>query len=337
MIAKITVFTATYNRCGFLKALYLSLAEQTCLDFEWLVVDDGSTDGTTEIINSFTSAAPFPILYIKTENRGKHFALNLIPTLSSAPLFLVVDSDHRLFPRAVERLLYYYQAIKSDSLDNYTGVSCLAVDQNFSLIGEPFLSADASDEYANKILRHTRLRNFHYESRLGDKLELVKVSILLEYPFPIVETKCLPESYFVHRYSVKYKTLCFNEIHAQFSLDTDSASLSKAIGSPDNAFGDLYYYIAWLQYSYRLFFRNPIFFLVIAKGYLTTAKRAKLDSKSALSRIKGALPRLILYGGSVILLVGGVWFKLRETFCRIGRILTWMLMIISSVFISKHK
>lgn len=72
---KISIFTPTYNRAYTLGALYESLRKQTCQDFEWIIVDDGSTDNTEELCHRFNSDL-FPIHYFKTQNRGKHVAIN---------------------------------------------------------------------------------------------------------------------------------------------------------------------------------------------------------------------------------------------------------------------
>ena len=71
-MCRITVFTPTYNRAYALPHLYETLQEQTFRDFEWLIVDDGSSDNTEELIQSWINDARLPIRYIKTPNGGKH-------------------------------------------------------------------------------------------------------------------------------------------------------------------------------------------------------------------------------------------------------------------------
>ena len=99
----ITVFTPTYNRKDTLQRLYRSLCAQTVFDFEWLIVDDGSTDGTEAAAGSFSSAL-FPVRYIKKENGGKHTAYNLALQQATGTYFLCVDSDDLLVPDAMEAL-----------------------------------------------------------------------------------------------------------------------------------------------------------------------------------------------------------------------------------------
>ena len=75
-MSNITVLTPAYNRGKLLEKLYESLCAQDCKDFEWLIVDDGSTDDTSERVEQMKQTADFPISYHRKENGGKHTALN---------------------------------------------------------------------------------------------------------------------------------------------------------------------------------------------------------------------------------------------------------------------
>lgn len=105
-IMKLTVFTPTYNRAYIIGNLYRSLRRQTCCGFEWLVVDDGSSDGTKELLEAWMKEEnPFPIRYFRQENGGKHRAVNRGLELAAGELFFTVDSDDYLTDDAVEKVL----------------------------------------------------------------------------------------------------------------------------------------------------------------------------------------------------------------------------------------
>ena len=90
----VTVFTPTYNRAHLLTNLYESLQNQTCKDFEWLIVDDGSKDNTELIINTLLrNEHTFPIRYYKIPNGGKMRAINYGATLAKGDYFCGIDSD----------------------------------------------------------------------------------------------------------------------------------------------------------------------------------------------------------------------------------------------------
>ncbi|MBQ7403876.1 MAG: glycosyltransferase family 2 protein [Lentisphaeria bacterium] len=100
---KFTIFTPSYNRAHTLPRLFDSLKKQTFQDFEWLIVDDGSTDETQKIIEEIQrSEKTFPIIYLKTENGGKHRAINLGLKHAKGTLFFIVDSDDYLPENSLE-------------------------------------------------------------------------------------------------------------------------------------------------------------------------------------------------------------------------------------------
>lgn len=92
-MTELTIFTPTYNRAYILPQLFESLLAQSNRNFEWLIVDDGSSDNTHEIIQNFKSKADFKITYIYQENQGKHVAINTALKNIQTPNFLTVDSD----------------------------------------------------------------------------------------------------------------------------------------------------------------------------------------------------------------------------------------------------
>lgn len=101
---KLTIFTPTYNRADKLNKVYNSLVKQDCIDFEWLIIDDGSSDNTEEVVNSFISEAPFIIRYFKKTNGGKHTAHNMALELASGKYFMCLDSDDYLADNILKEL-----------------------------------------------------------------------------------------------------------------------------------------------------------------------------------------------------------------------------------------
>lgn len=113
---KVTVFTPTYNRAYIISNLYESLQRQTCNDFEWLVVDDGSTDNTKELFEKWTKEDnAFKIHYYYKENGGKGRAINYGVDLAEGELFFNVDSDDYLTDDAIEKICLWESTISGDS------------------------------------------------------------------------------------------------------------------------------------------------------------------------------------------------------------------------------
>lgn len=97
----LTIFTPTFNRAHTLPRLYESLLNQTDYNFEWLIVDDGSSDDTSNLIETFKDEK-FPIRYIYQNNGGKHIASNVGLKAAKGDIFVVLDSDDWFYPNAVQ-------------------------------------------------------------------------------------------------------------------------------------------------------------------------------------------------------------------------------------------
>ena len=111
----VTVFTPTYNRAYILGDLYHSLQRQTCMDFEWLIVDDGSADDTKALVASWQGEEnPFPIRYIYQENGGKCRAINRGLKEADGRLFFTVDSDDYLTDDAIEKVIRWDGELPAD-------------------------------------------------------------------------------------------------------------------------------------------------------------------------------------------------------------------------------
>lgn len=197
----ITVFTPTYNRKYIIGKLYESLCSQTCQNFEWVIVDDGSTDGTKGLISSFISEQKIAIRYIKKTNGGKHRAINSGLQEARGELFFIVDSDDALASNAIERIIYHYSNVKDKS--KFAGICGLKA--HFSgekISGEPnFEVLDCSS------------LEFRFKHKMkGDMAEVFKTDILKKYPFPeIPREKFCPEALIWNRIASKYKLRYFNE------------------------------------------------------------------------------------------------------------------------------
>lgn len=170
-----TVFTPTYNRAYCLGDLYESLREQTFKDFEWLIVDDGSTDNTEEVVNGWIQEGSLRIRFIKQENGGKHRATNRAVSEAQGALFLIVDSDDTLLPGALTAFSQEWRGIPDEQRKNYQGVTCVNVDQHGKIIGGG--------------LPTPRIDCRSYELRYkmgysGDMSGFVATDVLKQFPFP---------------------------------------------------------------------------------------------------------------------------------------------------------
>ena len=117
----LTIHTATYNRAYILEKAYRSLCAQTCKDFEWIITNDGSTDGTDELVRSWQALDNgFPIIYNSMPHVGIPRALNAGVKLASGAWFMMLDSDDHLTPKAVEKILLWLSEIEDS--EGFVGI-----------------------------------------------------------------------------------------------------------------------------------------------------------------------------------------------------------------------
>jgi len=198
-----TVFTATYNRARTLPAVFESLRKQTFQNFEWIIVDDGSTDHTSSLVAAWQRDTTLPIQYLQQSNSGKHVAYNRAGSRARGQLFLTVDSDDFCSVYALERFLSHWLAIPTEERRQFSGVTCLCQDPAGRVIGERF-PRDVIDSDA--ITMH------YWLGISGDKGGLHRTDVMREFPFPVIAgEKFLSEGIVWNRIAAKYKMRFVNE------------------------------------------------------------------------------------------------------------------------------
>lgn len=196
-----TVFTPSYNRRHTLKRVYDGLKQQTFVDFEWMIVDDGSSDNTREMVAEWIKEPnPFRIGYIYKTNGGKNSAHTMAVTRARGFGLVTIDSDDWLLPTALETLKREWDGVANK--DATVGVCGLFQYTDGLVVGDPFpaerLLSTAID------LRHN-LRN------RGDKIGFNRLDVLRAFPFPDLGERYTPESVIWNRISQRYTTLFVNQ------------------------------------------------------------------------------------------------------------------------------
>lgn len=205
----ITVFTPTFNRCEFLPKIYACLCKQTFRHFEWLIVDDGSTDGTAEVVRELIDKKEktkegrmFPIRYFHQENGGKHRAINRGVKEAYGELFLILDSDDTLPSDSLEFVNRYYQQIRDDH--SFGGVCGYMAHHDGTVI------AQGNDDDVLDINSLELRYRYHVK---GDMCEVFKTLVLREIPFPEIENeKFCPEALVWNRIAAKYRLRIFHQV-----------------------------------------------------------------------------------------------------------------------------
>lgn len=176
---KLTIFTPTYNRGYLLPELYDTLLKQDCKNFEWLVIDDGSTDDTQTIVEGWLAerAGGFVIRYHKVDNGGKQRAINRAVELAHSDWLFIVDSDDKLTLDAVSTVIRWIDSLPE--CETFAGVSGLKYNAELPPSEQPNVNIPSCGYVDCSNLE----RNKYGLSQ--DLAEVFKVSVLKKYPFKV--------------------------------------------------------------------------------------------------------------------------------------------------------
>ncbi|PKL26254.1 MAG: glycosyltransferase family 2 protein [Spirochaetae bacterium HGW-Spirochaetae-2] len=198
----LTIFTPTYNRAYILPKLYESLVSQTSKNFKWLLVDDGSTDSTEELIATWISDALIDIKYVKQENGGKQRAHNRAVSICDTELFLCVDSDDFLIETAVNSFIEAWNPIREDN--TVSGIIALKGYDLVTPIGTGFPKGVSFSPLSQLY------QKYGYK---GETALMFRSSILKDYFYDVADgEKFITESYIYMQIDQKYTMLILNKI-----------------------------------------------------------------------------------------------------------------------------
>ncbi len=169
---KLTVFTPAYNRAELLGRVYDSIRAQKAEDFEWLIVDDGSVDNTEEVVNELVKKAPFPVVYVKKENGGKHTAHNTALENARGEWFMCLDSDDMLAEKAIENIF----SVLSQCKNEVCAVAAYKSDEKGKLLSDEFLNGEAPDGI------YSLLEKYH-----GEYVFIFRTDVIKKYPYPVFD------------------------------------------------------------------------------------------------------------------------------------------------------
>lgn len=219
---KISVCTPTYNRAGLLHRVYDSLVSQTYQNFEWIVVDDGSTDKTKEVVAKYIKEGKIKIRYIYKENGGKHSAVNIGVQNASGEFFVIADSDDGFEVNSFATLMLEWENIPENEKSLYRGIACRCKDQQGRLVGEN-IPGDIS------ICKNELDVKYKYKYRF-ELWGMTKTEILRAYPFPSIKgLRFFPEAVIWDNISRKYNTKYINDALRIYYLDqVDSTTYEKS-------------------------------------------------------------------------------------------------------------
>lgn len=212
---KLTVFTPTYNRAYCLGNCYESLVRQTCKDFIWLIVDDGSSDHTKELVSDWQKENKIEIKYIYQENLGMHGAHNTAYELIETELNICIDSDDYMPEDAVEKILLIWEKYGNDDVSGIIGLDSYTDGQ---IIGT---------RLPNHLKSSTLFDLYYKHGVTGDKKLVYRTELTRDYPYPLFEDeKYVGLAYKYYKLDQQFEMLLMNEVLCCVEYLPDGSSMN---------------------------------------------------------------------------------------------------------------
>jgi glycosyltransferase involved in cell wall biosynthesis len=222
----LTIFTPTYNRGYILSRCYESLKNQTNKDFIWLIIDDGSTDGTKQLVQNWIKENEIKIRYHFQDNQGMHGAHNTAYNLIDSELNVCIDSDDYMPNDAVEKIIKFWKEFGDETVSGIIGLDAFS---NQEIIGTRL------PEYLKK---STLYDLYEKHGVKGDKKLVYRTDLTKKHPYPLFEgEKYVGLSYKYLKLDTEYKLLIMNEILCHVEYLTDGSSLNMLMQYKKNPKG----------------------------------------------------------------------------------------------------
>lgn len=214
----ITVFTPTYNREKHLTDCYNSLVNQTSQNFIWQIIDDGSTDGTEELVQKFVEEGRIRIHYKKKPNGGKASTINLSLEITDTPLWVTLDSDDYFLDNAIETIAKHYKIIENQ--DDVCGMFGLRANPD----GTPMQNKNIPES-----IDYTTQSQVRYDLGIPPEyIHVYKTEIARNYKYPIINgEKYMPLSYVFDQIDQKYKYKVLHEPLMVCEYQSDGITKNK--------------------------------------------------------------------------------------------------------------
>ena len=241
----LTVITTTYNRAYCIHQVYESLKRQTCDDFVWLIIDDGSPDNTEEVVAGFMAENVVEIKYIKQKNLGMHGARNTAYDNVETEINTIIDDDDYMTDDAVEKIVVFWKKNKKEGI---YGFAAYNIDDKGDIIGTP-LPEGVKETTVTELSE-----KYHVK---GDKKLVFRSDIIKRYPFPVFEgEKFFPASYKYRLLDLEYKILIMPEPVCVVDCNQNSMTYNKVAQYRSCAKGFAFYRNEMINIS-----KNPKFII----------------------------------------------------------------------------
>lgn len=283
---RFSVFTPCYNSSKFIHRVIESLEQQTFKDFEWIVINDASTDDTDSVLKKYIENAPFDIQYFNlSKNQMVTANYNLAIKKAKGELFVALGHDDKMLPHSLQR---FNEIWEEHSNKEISAIYSLAEDQNGQLVG---------NKYEKDVMVSDFFTVFYAQQNVGEKFQCFKTEILRKY-YPEFEhwvKKGIPAGWLWSQVGCDYKAIFINDVMRIYYRETENTgALSKVSRNryPHWAFNYGQFFINKFQYHIKnnLFIRYKMIL-----SYISYGRIAGNSLKDILSPIDSFINKLIIF------------------------------------------
>lgn len=251
---KFTVFTPVYNAQNTIERVHQSLLKQTFKDFEWLIINDGSSDQSDQVIQFIIKTSPITISYVNNKvNKHKIACFMEAIQIANGELLLTLDADDECVPKALEIFNEEYNSIPEHLKSSTIAVTGLCVDQYNTSIGDSY----PTDPYYSNTFDTYAINNIK-----GEKWGFTKTNVLkgINYSDKFITNGYMPEGLIWNLLAVQgFKTKYINKVLRIYHLDNENSISSSS--QSKLALGSASQYIANFNWFFnKSFFKAPVFF-----------------------------------------------------------------------------
>lgn len=284
----ITVFTPTLNRKNKISRVYESLKNQKKELFEWVIVDDGSTDGTGQLISAYQKENIIEIKYVYQKNSGKHVSHNRALDISNGILFLILDSDDQILPDKLNVIWDTWQTYGNGNEKKYAGILAHCINQHKEFIGK---------KWANNVKSRSVIQLWIEDEEVyGEKMPVYQTHILKRCKFPVLKgsSELVPEGIVWMQIAKKYEMILLEDITRIYEMNNQDALSISAKDDQIGSWGKAIFFSVLISFSNKYFLMRPVRFIKVAINVSRYRYISKISLKEQLEYIDNKFALLLV-------------------------------------------
>ena len=287
----VSIFTATYNRRNELANVYQCLCNQTFKQFEWIIVDDGSSDDTKSEVEQWIAEGILDIRYFYQLNNGKHIAMNKAIEEARGEYFVNIDSDDIMRSNALEVFLNAWNEIPPNRKKEFVGVKAKCYDPDTGeAIGKPI----ANGKFESTVLDAKYKHGFNFEM-----WSMVRTEVRRKYLNPDIRggkesgLRFYPEGIWQDQASKEYKTLFINEAIRGYSQNTSTSLMGRG-AKYNRSKENIFLWLHVVNHNFQYIWYDPFSILKAVVGVSMDSFFLARPIKDTLKSVQGAIRKLLV-------------------------------------------